>query len=723
MLILGTLLIGACADPEAPAPSPRQETVVRQPALRPRVLESATADATTATAATAPRVAAESDSPGFIQVATGENHTCALRGDGLVECWGANDQGQLNVPEGQRFKQITSGWRFSCGIQPGGQIQCWGRNSYQQAEPPSGEFTLIDAGWDHACALSGTTAMCWGRNANERATPPAGVEFATIGAGAEHSCGLSTGGDLVCWGKNDDGRADSRDGPFRALAVGIAHTCVLDRDQTVLCQGDNTAGQSEPPDTSFVQISAGSNHTCGLLASGHVECWGAMEGEARNAPFGPPGRLKSLSAGWHNSCATNQHGHAACWSTLVRPRGSESHDGLLMADYFPGITFEQATEVNPWPSGELAIADRSGTIVLLTSEASVSLLLDLTDIVASGVSEVDERGLLSVALDPRFEEFPFMYLYYTVQDPRNEDITFARLSRFPIVDGKPVRGQELILLDIPRDPEAARHYGGAIRFGPDGMLYLGIGDAECFECPQRLDSLHGKIIRVDVRGASVDAPYKIPDDNPFREEPETLPEIWAYGLRNPWRMAFDFQNGKLWVGDVGEANYEEVNIATAGSNLGWPITEGFDCFEVSESTAGYYNVSMGFPCRDTGHFVEPIVAYEHVGKCAIVGGLVYRGTAIPWLNGTYLFGDYCSGQVWALDGDAESGWRMIEIVDLDKPLSSFGLDADGEVLVLTFGGPVLRLVEAESRFAPSVTHVPLVTTVITPLETDTATGP
>ncbi len=713
--LLLAALLAACGDLSKPVSRQVTQTpTAQQAALRPRAVATTATPAPTVTTTDARRMADAPGGPELIQVATGENHTCVLRGDGQVMCWGTNDQGQLDLPKDTRFRQITSGWRFSCGIQTEGTVNCWGRNNHQQADPPVGQFQAVDAGWDHACGLSGATAVCWGRNANERATPPPDVEFTAIGAGAEHSCGLSTAGDLLCWGKNDNSRADSRSGPFQALAVGIAHTCVLDSDGKALCQGDNSAGQSEPPGTAFVKVNAGANHTCGTLASGHVECWGARQSDSDHVPFGPPGRYTSVSSGWLSSCATSHRGQMACWSTVVRPRGPEPYDALILANDYPGLTLSEPTDVVPWPTGELAIADRLGGIVLLTREASIIPILDLTDIVKSDGSE---QGLLSIALDPRFKESRFMYLYYTIQDPRDVDRAISRLSRMPIVGDQPLREQELILLEVPRDSAEIGHYGGAIRFGPDGMLYLGIGDAWCFNCPQSLDTLHGKIIRIDVREATLDAPYLIPEDNPMRDSENALPEIWAYGLRNPWRMEFDSEDGRLWVGDVGHLVYEEISIVTRGANLGWPIMEGSHCLKFSEAVRKWYGVSAVMPCKDIRGLSKPIITYEHEGKCAVVGGLVYRGDEIPWLNGTYLLGDYCSGKVWALDGDADSGWRLIEIADLDMPLSSFGTNANGEVLVLTFGGPVLRLVEAESRFAASVTHTPLAVTRMVPSST------
>ncbi len=723
MAALGTLLLVACGDPLQPAQASGDQTPrVQQPALRPR---AATATPLTLPEASPPAPSdppAAPETPAFIQVATGENHTCALRRDGAVECWGANDHGQLDVPKDLRFQQITSGWHFSCGIQTDRRITCWGRNNHQQVDPPEGQFTSVDAGWDHACALRGTAASCWGRNANDRATPPTGAAFTAIGAGAEHSCGLSTSGGLVCWGKNDNGRADSRDGPFRALAVGIAHTCVLESNGTALCQGENAAGQSEPPGTAFTHMNAGFDHTCGLLATGHLECWGANPSGSGNIAFAPPGQYSSVSAGWETGCGINTVAHVICWPSTHRELQPDLYGRSHMTIVAPGFLFSNPTEVLPWPSGGLAIAERSGLIISLTPELDVEPILDLTSAVDP---DGGEKGLLSIAVDPQFQDYKFIYVYYTLHNGNEPSTAFARLSRFPVVNGIVAHDTELVILDIPRSTKSKVHWGGAIRFGPDGMLYLGIGDSSCLECPQDLTTLHGKIIRIDIRESSPDQPYRVPDDNPFVGVPKARSEIWAYGLRNPWRMSFDSQDGLLWVGDVGDRFVEEATIATSGANLGWPILEGLLCFNADEFTllneyaSERHSITAEDPCKDVGQFTAPIISYPHDGhvgngNCAIVGGIVYRGIAIPWLDGTYLFGDFCSGRVWALNGDAVTGWHMLQIADLNTLISSFGVDADGELLVLTFGGPILRLVDAEVGFAPSVTHVPVATTLTTP---------
>ena len=307
-LVLGTLLAG-CGDSAAPPPSPREDTAVQQPVLRPRAAKP------TATVTSAPPLApslapaspvataapVRETTPGsrqkstavvaersetvrertpepsiFTSVSTGKDHTCALLPDGEAYCWGPNnDDGHLDIPPDTRFLQISAGHRFTCGIRVDHGITCWGNNNHKKLGAPEGQFTALDTGWDHACALGANGAVCWRWNANERAAPPLKtLPLQAIAAGAEHSCGLTINGDLKCWGKNDNGRADFQEGPFKALAVCGTHTCVLRADGAALCQGENGQKQSDHPTTTFEAIAAGEDHTCGTRPDGTLECWG-----------------------------------------------------------------------------------------------------------------------------------------------------------------------------------------------------------------------------------------------------------------------------------------------------------------------------------------------------------------------------------------------------------------------------------------------------------------
>ena len=503
--ILGTLLLVACGDPPAAAPAPRQETAGQQPALRPRVASLAAAITpltaqpppaalptpqarsgsqptkptpqapapSPAMAAKSPPTQAESSatpvtpqssqapapmaratlgSSNFVQVTVGENHSCALQEDGRAVCWGETNERQLNVPDGMRFRQLSAGSRFTCGLRIDGGITCWGENDHQQINAPDGHFTAVDAGWDHACALSRDGATCWGWNANGRATPPEGSFFTAVDAGAEHSCGLTVGGDLVCWGSNDDGRSDSRAGPFKALAVGWTHTCVLRDNGTAICQGSNTEGQSDPPNTTFTDISAGSEHTCGLRPTHNIECWGAHSRDlAVNVRLAaPPGPFTAISAGWTRTCAVTANGHAQCWNFTYDFLPLSPYGRLNFANFSVGYILASPVEVFSWPNGGLAVANKEGFITLFDHVSEPNIILDLRD---KTFSDSLESGMLSAAVDPEFRRFPFLYVYYSLRIEEESDKAIVRLSRFPVENGQVNRDLELVILDIPRQKE------------------------------------------------------------------------------------------------------------------------------------------------------------------------------------------------------------------------------------------------------------------------------
>jgi glucose/arabinose dehydrogenase len=241
------------------------------------------------------------------------------------------------------------------------------------------------------------------------------------------------------------------------------------------------------------------------------------------------------------------------------------------------------------------------------------------------------------------------------------------------------RGSQLVALEVGQP--FANHNGGAIRFGPDGMLYLGLGDGGSSGDPsgngQDLNTLLGKVIRIDVRNASADRPYVVPADNPFVGRSGARGEVWAYGLRNPWRMSFDAATGALWVGDVGQGAVEEISVVTRGGNFGWNVVEGDRCYKPSSG------------CDRTG-FIPPVVVYgQDNGRCSVVGGSVYRGTRVPQITGSYVYGDTCSGEMWAVNAAAPG--TPVRIASGVRNMTSFGLDAAGEIVVLSFGQPVRRL--------------------------------
>jgi glucose/arabinose dehydrogenase len=224
-----------------------------------------------------------------------------------------------------------------------------------------------------------------------------------------------------------------------------------------------------------------------------------------------------------------------------------------------------------------------------------------------------------------------------------------------------------------------------LAFGPDGFLYMGLGDGGSAGDPnnnaQSLDSLLGKILRVDVDSPVGTIPYLIPQDNPFATRTRGA-EVWAFGLRNPWRFSFDRSTGDLWIGDVGQQRYEEIDLEQAdfagGANYGWSRYEGTHIYDGD---------------RSASDAVDPVAEYDHDGgHCSVTGGYVYRGTAVPGLVGAYLLADYCSGVVWTLRADGQGGWDMRRVLDTTHNITSFGEDEAGELYVVAHGGDVLKVV-------------------------------
>ena len=610
----------------------------------------------------------------FIQMSVGKFSQCGLLQDGRAFC--PREGLYVRTPPAGRFRQITIGQDFACGLRRDGTIACWGNSLYGKVAPPPGQFTQVDAGKQHVCALdTAGYAHCWGWNQDGRATPPAGVVFTAIAAGGVHSCGLTGAGQLRCWGKNIWGQVEDHNGPFQSLTLGLRNTCALRPEGAAWCQGNDTTGQSSPPPGAFTQIAAGEWHTCGLRPGGKLECWGGGFGVELAEP---EGAFTAISAGWNAFCALDAAGYPRCWDySLDSPQVMEVISAIVSAEVSTA-QLGAPTDLFPWPEGGLAVVERKGLILLCqpgdndACAGGAKLLLDLAD--RTDISS-PESGMLSAAPDPDFDRFPFLYVWYTAPGVPMK----ARLSRFPAADGLVDRAGELVILELPM-PNVL-HFGGTVRFGPDDMLYLSIGENQFSEEAQSLESLRGKIIRIDVRGATPEQPYRIPADNPFQDRADARPEIWAYGLRNPWRMSFDAA-GQLWVGDVGSEQEEEVSIAAAGANLGWPVFEGNFCrIEASE-------------CAVLPGYRPPAATYGRDEGCAIIWHGQYMGAALPQLAGSYIFGDYCNGRIWALTPDGKSGWSRRLVAINGSPILSFGADAAGEIYMLSVDRPLLKLLPA-----------------------------
>lgn len=299
--------------------------------------------------------------------------------------------------------------------------------------------------------------------------------------------------------------------------------------------------------------------------------------------------------------------------------------------------------------------------------------LDIRDRVSEGSLE---EGLLGLAFDPQYQENGYFYVYYSAASPRRSVVARYEAS----LDGAPVDpSTERIVMEI--EQPFSNHNGGHLVFGPDGYLYIGVGDGGNFGDPnghgQNLGTLLGSILRIDVSAMNATGSYSVPDDNPFVDERGARPEIWAYGLRNPWRFSFDRESGELWVGDVGQDEFEEIDLVTRGGNYGWNVMEASSCFQAASC--------------DKGGLEEPIAEYGREAGISVTGGYVYRGRAAPSLVGAYLFGDFHSGRIWALRRDDGQDAEVRELVNTDLKISSFAEGPDGEIYILSFSGIIARL--------------------------------
>jgi glucose/arabinose dehydrogenase len=318
-------------------------------------------------------------------------------------------------------------------------------------------------------------------------------------------------------------------------------------------------------------------------------------------------------------------------------------------------------------TGRLFVVEQQGRIRIMDG----GVFLDIASLVESSSNE---QGLLGLAFHPDYANNGFFYVNYT-HDPAGSGPDVTRVSRFEVSAVDPNSAdssRETIILEF--EQPASNHNGGDLHFGPDGYLYIATGDGggsrDQFQNAQDLGSLLGKLLRIDVDGGS---PYAIPPDNPFVGDGDALDEIWAYGLRNPWRFSFDRLTGDLFIGDVGQSAVEEIDFQPAssagGENYGWSCMEGDE--------------APGFNPCDGSPLTAPILVYNHGLGCSVTGGYRYRG-GIAALRGSYVYGDFCTGRIWFA---SESGgtWSAEEWANTDISISSFGEDEDGELYVVDLG--------------------------------------
>lgn len=331
-------------------------------------------------------------------------------------------------------------------------------------------------------------------------------------------------------------------------------------------------------------------------------------------------------------------------------------------------------------SNRLFLVQQSGQVRILAAGTLLPApFIDIADrLIHSG-----EQGLLGLAFPPGYARKGYFYLHYS---RRGDGATV--LSRF-LVSADPnlaLPASEQVLLTVPQP--FANHNGGQLAFGPDGLLYLALGDGGSGGDPQghgqNPASLLGKLLRLDVEGGAI--PYGIPADNPFAGSLTARPEIWALGLRNPWRFAFDRQSGDLFIADVGQNAWEEINHHSAGTpggaNYGWNILEGQVCF------------SPAVGCSPPTGAVAPVAVYDHTLGCSVTGGYVYRGPQNLELQGRYLYGDFCSGRIWSLR-QLGGNWENQLLADTAFQLSSFGEDENGRLYLADYGPGTLYRIDQQ----------------------------
>ncbi len=383
------------------------------------------------------------------------------------------------------------------------------------------------------------------------------------------------------------------------------------------------------------------------------------------------GLLAGLMAGCGSPAAT-QLPTPAAMSTPAAP----TLETLRLEPLLAGMEFESPTNFVQHPDGRLLVTEQGGQILefqetaLRQEHVSYTDFLDIRDRVSD---RGWEEGLLGLALNPHDERQ--IFVYYSAANPRRSVV-----SRFSgSLSANP--DSELVILEI--EQPYPNHNGGQLAFGPDGYLYIGLGDGGSAGDPQRngqdTSTLLGTTLRIDVSEATAEQPYAIPLDNPFADG-SGRPEIWAYGLRNPWRFSFDRETGELWAGDVGQNRWEEIDIIQRGGNYGWNAMEGNHCFRPPDN------------CQREG-MIPPVWEYPlEDDACSVIGGYVYRGAAIPWLTGVYVYGDFCTGQVFGLRREGTDFTNHL-LADTGLRIASFGQDNDGELYLLSQGEGIFRLVE------------------------------
>lgn len=359
----------------------------------------------------------------------------------------------------------------------------------------------------------------------------------------------------------------------------------------------------------------------------------------------------------------------------------EKSESLQLVEAFPNLDFTRPLDLQHAGDNtdRLFVVEQRGVISVFQNEPNTDDAKVFLNLEAQVNDEGNEEGLLGLAFHPDYENNGFFYVNYTASNPSRTVI-----SRFEVTGSDPDMadaGSELVLMEI--EQPYTNHNGGQLAFGPDGYLYIAVGDGGSGGDPQdngqNLETLLGSILRIDVNGQEEGLNYAIPENNPFAGNEEGLQEeIYAFGLRNVWRFSIDPETNMLWAADVGQNGFEEINLIEAGNNYGWNTMEGFECFDPATG------------CEQEG-LELPIWAYSHEnGDRSITGGYVYRGDGIPELVGQYIYADFVSGRIWALDFSTLFDPVITDLMQASFPVASFGVDRENEIYICGFDGKIYK---------------------------------
>jgi glucose/arabinose dehydrogenase len=385
---------------------------------------------------------------------------------------------------------------------------------------------------------------------------------------------------------------------------------------------------------------------------------------------------------------------------------------IELKQVFPNLQIDRTVWMSEAPdgSGRFFVVGQAGKILVVKKDSDGGDAKEFLNIEDRHPYFENEDGLLSIAFHPGFKTNGLFYIYYTQKNPADQNLKPQNypfrsvISEFKVSATDPDKADmnsERILLEVPQP--FWNHKGGELCFGPDGYLYLGLGDGglggDPFGSGQSTSTLLAKMLRIDVNSRETvgrgnrehELPYGIPRDNPFVHEQNARQEIFAYGLRNPWRYSFDRETGDLWVGDVGQDLWEEVDLVARGGNYGWSVREGAHHFKPGPPGAQYIDPVMEYPHKPNLQ-LESMFPDHSIGLC-VIGGYVYRGKKYPSLDGIYIYCDYNLGTIWGLryDRDAQKVTAHGTLFQQPKNITSFAEDVDGEIYALAQGGEIYSI--------------------------------